>query len=311
MLAQQESTSQLSENGLLMQPASRICSLSPVISIELASPNAQKSTSSSSLLSSSSSSSSPPLTNPASFYYNSNSSQYQQFYYNTPYPTNYSSNNFFPNYNSIQQSTTATATSTSTSTTTNKPACQFSSYYPYNSTATNQVDCQKLSNSLLSTTSSLPSSSSSSSSSPVLNHHNVSNNTSFSSHISPDPARDSGYGEPFQFNQYKSEVSFVNKSPLEKIESSLMSNLPPVNTAVKQSPTANSNTQPHKTSNNKISQRGKKLRKPRTIYSSCNLIHLNRIFQRKQYLALPERAELAASLGLTQTQVENKKIKSC
>ena len=49
--------------------------------------------------------------------------------------------------------------------------------------------------------------------------------------------------------------------------------------------------------------RSKKLRKPRTIYTSCNLIQLNRIFQRKQYLALPERAELAASLGLTQTQV--------
>ena len=48
---------------------------------------------------------------------------------------------------------------------------------------------------------------------------------------------------------------------------------------------------------------GKKMRKPRTIYSSLQLQQLNRRFQRTQYLALPERAELAASLGLTQTQV--------
>nr|XP_022920134.1 homeotic protein distal-less-like isoform X1 [Onthophagus taurus] len=51
--------------------------------------------------------------------------------------------------------------------------------------------------------------------------------------------------------------------------------------------------------------KGKKMRKPRTIYSSLQLQQLNRRFQRTQYLALPERAELAASLGLTQTQVGN------
>lgn len=48
----------------------------------------------------------------------------------------------------------------------------------------------------------------------------------------------------------------------------------------------------------------KKMRKPRTIYSSMQLQVLNKRFQRTQYLALPERAELAASLGLTQTQVK-------
>jgi len=46
----------------------------------------------------------------------------------------------------------------------------------------------------------------------------------------------------------------------------------------------------------------KKMRKPRTIYSSLQLQQLSRRFQRTQYLALPERAELAATLGLTQTQ---------
>ena len=49
--------------------------------------------------------------------------------------------------------------------------------------------------------------------------------------------------------------------------------------------------------------RKKKMRKPRTIYSSLQLQHLNKRFSRTQYLALPERAELAASLGVTQTQV--------
>ncbi|CAF3365276.1 unnamed protein product, partial [Rotaria sp. Silwood2] len=52
----------------------------------------------------------------------------------------------------------------------------------------------------------------------------------------------------------------------------------------------------------KLTIKGKKIRKPRTIYSSMQLQVLNKRFQRTQYLALPERAELAASLGLTQTQ---------
>lgn len=53
-----------------------------------------------------------------------------------------------------------------------------------------------------------------------------------------------------------------------------------------------------------VNGKPKKVRKPRTIYSSFQLAALQRRFQKTQYLALPERAELAASLGLTQTQVQ-------
>ena len=53
----------------------------------------------------------------------------------------------------------------------------------------------------------------------------------------------------------------------------------------------------------RVNGKGKKIRKPRSIYSSLQIQQLERRFQRTQYLALPERAELAATLGITQTQV--------
>ncbi|KAF8562442.1 hypothetical protein P879_11313 [Paragonimus westermani] len=56
------------------------------------------------------------------------------------------------------------------------------------------------------------------------------------------------------------------------------------------------------------SKSNKKLRKPRTIYSSMQLQHLAKRFHLTQYLSLPERAELAASLGLTQTQVSSRSL---
>jgi homeobox protein DLX2 len=55
----------------------------------------------------------------------------------------------------------------------------------------------------------------------------------------------------------------------------------------------------------RVNGKGKKIRKPRSIYSSLQIQQLERRFQRTQYLALPERAELAASLGITQTQVRH------
>ncbi|CAF0917634.1 unnamed protein product [Rotaria sordida] len=54
----------------------------------------------------------------------------------------------------------------------------------------------------------------------------------------------------------------------------------------------------------KIINKEKKIRKPRTIYNKFQLQALNKHFHRTQYLALSERAELAAKLSLTQTQVK-------
>ena len=45
-------------------------------------------------------------------------------------------------------------------------------------------------------------------------------------------------------------------------------------------------------------------RKARTVYNSYQLQELNMHFSKKQYLALPDRVELASKLGLSQTQIK-------
>ncbi|CAL2037484.1 unnamed protein product [Caenorhabditis brenneri] len=54
----------------------------------------------------------------------------------------------------------------------------------------------------------------------------------------------------------------------------------------------------------KYNTKGKKMRKPRTIYNTQQLQMLQKKFEKTQYLALPDRAALAAELGLSQTQVK-------
>ncbi|XP_061873080.1 homeobox protein box-5-like [Colius striatus] len=53
-----------------------------------------------------------------------------------------------------------------------------------------------------------------------------------------------------------------------------------------------------------INRKGKKLRKPHTIYSILQLQVLNQHFQQTQYLTLLDHAKLTTQLGLTQTQVK-------
>uniref|UniRef100_F7BDJ0 Homeobox domain-containing protein n=1 Tax=Ciona intestinalis TaxID=7719 RepID=F7BDJ0_CIOIN len=66
--------------------------------------------------------------------------------------------------------------------------------------------------------------------------------------------------------------------------------------------TFNDTTEQPNTSVN--TSKSKKKRNPRTVYSNYQLQELHMYFKKVQYLALPERARLAAALGLTQTQVK-------
>jgi hypothetical protein len=106
---------------------------------------------------------------------------------------------------------------------------------------------------------------------------------------------------PYGQTQLAPIASATNIQGTYKIDSSVVEDRKPTNQ--QQQHQAKSAYSIPKTSDVEKTQRGRKVRKPRTIYSSCNLQHLNKIFQRQQYLTLSERTELADQLGLTQTQV--------
>ncbi len=150
---------------------------------------------------------------------------------------------------------------------------------------------------------------------------NVNNFANLTNKLASSSTSSSNSSSPSSSNSVSSSSSnFTSSSPPDMIKANNENKTVPVPNFLKS--TLNSNNHPvnlmipsiealtnmtsgsgNLESKPKAGLKGKKIRKPRTIYTSCNLIQLNRIFQRKHYLALPERAELAASLGLTQTQV--------
>lgn len=143
---------------------------------------------------------------------------------------------------------------------------------------------------------------SSSSSSGVLNNSYYANNPGFLHSSQQYLGNPTGF-----YNQHQQDYSGFNATQ----NSFLSKNFSPTgqqqslqDTSDNAQKVESSGIQTHNQRGVGVKLKGKKIRKPRTIYSSMQLQVLNKRFQRTQYLALPERAELAASLGLTQTQVK-------
>ncbi|VDP38961.1 unnamed protein product [Schistosoma mattheei] len=105
----------------------------------------------------------------------------------------------------------------------------------------------------------------------------------------------------FPINGYTTTITTVPLSSSSAVSSSSLSRI-----TMTSSVSVSNNIQTTSSTANCTRQinheKNKKLRKPRTIYSSMQLQQLAKRFHLTQYLSLPERAELAASLGLTQTQ---------
>ncbi|VDO83965.1 unnamed protein product [Schistosoma margrebowiei] len=105
----------------------------------------------------------------------------------------------------------------------------------------------------------------------------------------------------FPINGYTTTITTVPLSSSSSVSSSSLSRI-----TMTSSISVSNNIQTTSSTTNCTRQinheKNKKLRKPRTIYSSMQLQQLAKRFHLTQYLSLPERAELAASLGLTQTQ---------